>query len=128
MKSHLPPELEPVSLTVTPAAIEAYAQLTQDFNPIHLDPEFAARTPMGGVIAHGTMSVGLIWRALAQSLLPDDFCNIRLDVRFVKPIRLQETVVAGGRLQAGDQPLYDVWVQGAEDGVERIVGTAQLLA
>mgnify|MGYP006280600987 CR=1 FL=1 len=119
MKSHLPPNLEPVSLIVTPAAIEAYAQLTQDFNPIHLDPEFAARTPMGGVIAHGTMSVGLIWRALAQSLLPDDF---------VKPIRLQETVVAGGRLQAGNQPIYDVWVQGADDGVERIVGTAQLPA
>ena len=128
MKTHLPTDLQPMSLTVTPAAIEAYAQLTQDFNPIHLDPEFASRTSMGGVIAHGTMSVGLIWRALAQSLLPEDFCNVRLDVRFVKPIRLQETVLAGGRLQTGQQPFYDVWVLGADDGVERIVGTAQLLA
>ena len=128
MKSHLPTDLEPVCLTVTPAAIEAYAQLTQDFNPIHLDPEFASRTPMGGVIAHGTMSVGLIWRSLAQSLLPEDFSSVRLDVRFVKPIRLKETVVAGGRLQAGGQSTYDVWVLGADDGVERIVGTAQLSA
>lgn len=128
MKSHLPTDLEPVSLTVTPAAIEAYAQLTQDFNPIHLDPEFASRTPMGGVIAHGTMSVGLIWRSLAQSLPSEDFSSVRLDVRFVKPIRLKETVVAGGRLQAGVQSTYDVWVLGADDGVERIVGTAQLSA
>jgi len=128
MTSHLPTDLEHVSLTVTPAAIEAYAQLTKDFNPIHLDPEFASRTPMGGVIAHGTMSVGLIWRSLAQSLPSEDFSSVRLDVRFVKPIRLKETVVAGGRLQAGGQSTYDVWVLGADDGVERIVGTAQLSA
>jgi len=35
-------------------------------------------------------------------------------------------LVAGGRLQAGDYPVYDVWVKGAVDGDERIVGTATL--
>lgn len=122
----LPCELAVTTLTVTPAAIEAYAHLTQDFNPIHLDPAFAARTPMGGVIAHGTMSIGLIWRALQQSLSPEDFLRVRLDVRFVKPVRLQDSLQGGGRLQNAENAIYDVWVRGAEDGVERIVGTATL--
>ena len=122
----LPLELAVTTLTVTPAAIEAYAHLTQDFNPIHLDPAFAARTPMGGVIAHGTMSIGLIWRALQQSLAPEDFLRVRLDVRFVKPVRLQDSLQGGGRLQNGESAIYDVWVRGAEDGVECIVGTATL--
>ena len=59
-----PTELRATSLVITPTAIEAYAHLTQDFNPIHLDPEFAARTPMGSVIAHGTMSIGLMWQLI----------------------------------------------------------------
>ena len=121
-----PSELSVTTLTVTPAAIEAYAHLTQDFNPIHLDPVFAARTPMGGVIAHGTMSIGLIWRALQQSLSPEDFLRVRLDVRFVKPVRVQESLQGGGRLQNGEGSTYDVWVRGSADGVDRIVGTASL--
>ncbi len=121
-----PFELQPATLTVTASPIESYEHLTQDFNPIHLDPEFAARTPMGGVIAHGTMSIGLIWRALAQSLSPEDVLRVQLDVRFVKPVRLQDTLVGGGRLRAEDARVYDVWVKGSADGVERIVGTATL--
>jgi len=121
-----PTELHATALVITPAAIEAYAHLTQDFNPIHLDAEFAARTPMGSVIAHGTMSIGLIWQSLAKSLTAEDFLKVKLDVRFVKPVRLKDSLVAGGRLQAGDYPVYDVWVKGADDGDERIVGTATL--
>jgi acyl dehydratase len=121
-----PTELYATSLVITPTAIEAYAHLTQDFNPIHLDPEFAARTPMGSVIAHGTMSIGLIWQSLAQSLSPEDFLKVQLDVRFVKPVRLKDSLVAGGRPQTPERPVYDVWVKGADDGEERIVGTATL--
>ena len=121
-----PTELHATALVITPAAIEAYAHLTQDFNPIHLDAEFAARTPMGSVIAHGTMSIGLIWQSLAKSLTTEDFLKVTLDVRFVKPVRLKDSLVAGGRLQAGDYPVYDVWVKCADDGDERIVGTATL--
>ncbi len=81
---------------------------------------------MGGVIAHGTMSIGLIWRALAQSLSPEDVLRVQLNVRFVKPVRLQDTLVGGGRLRAEDARVYDVWVKGSADGVERIVGTVTL--
>lgn len=121
-----PPELHPAELTVTVSVIEAYAHLTQDFNPIHLDATFASQTPMGGVIAHGTLSIGLIWRALAQSLSADDLLKVRLDVRFVKPVRLQDALIGSGRQQAGNPQVYDVWVKGQADGVERIVGTASL--
>ncbi len=121
-----PTELHATALVITPAAIEAYAHLTQDFNPIHLDAEFAARTPMGSVIAHGTMSIGLIWQSLAKSLTTEDFLKVKLDVRFVKPVRLKDSLVAGGRLQTGHPSVYDVWVKDADDDEERIVETATL--
>jgi hypothetical protein len=51
---------------------------------------------------------------------------VKLDVRFVKPVRLKDSLVSGGRLQTGNPSVYDVWVKGADDDEERIVGTATL--
>jgi len=52
--------LSTISRDIDMAAILAYAEITGDFNPIHVDPAFAATTAMGGVIAHGTLSAR--WR------------------------------------------------------------------
>ena len=35
--------------------INAYAEASGDHNPIHIDPEFAAKTPLGGTVAHGML-------------------------------------------------------------------------
>jgi len=49
-----------LSHTVTEADITAFAQLTGDRNPLHLDREFAQRTPFGGLIAQGLLTTGYI--------------------------------------------------------------------
>jgi acyl dehydratase len=44
------------SRIITHELIEAFANLSGDFNPVHLDPDYAARyTPFGGVVAHGAL-------------------------------------------------------------------------
>lgn len=118
-------ELTPATLTVTAEAIRAYAELTQDFNPIHLDPVFAAGTAMGGVIAHGTMSIGLLWQMLQRNRGASAFDGLDLELRFVKPVRIGETLVAGGRVRDDDPSLLDVWVR-ADDGSDRLAGTLRL--
>jgi 3-hydroxybutyryl-CoA dehydratase len=115
-------DLETATLKVEKSTIRAYAELTGDFNPIHLDPEFAARTPMGGVIAHGTMSICLLWQSIYLTYGDAGPASVELDVRFVKPVREGETLVAGGRTNADDPALYDVWVRG-DDGSDRLAGT-----
>lgn len=117
-------QLKTAELSVDREVIAAYAELTGDFNPIHLDAEFAAKTPMGGVIAHGTMSVGLIWQALEMSLGRDMLPNVTLDIRFIKPVRLGDRLQAGGQRQEGSAQTYDVWVKELGDNEPRIVGTA----
>ncbi len=115
--------LDSATLTVTPEAIRAYAELTDDFNPIHLDAQFAAGTAMGGVIAHGTMSVCLLWQALFHSFGNDAFEALELDIRFVKPVRIGETLTAGGEAEAPGT--WRVWVRG-DDGADRLNGTVRL--
>jgi 3-hydroxybutyryl-CoA dehydratase len=122
----LPDTLVPARMTVSAAAIAAYADLTQDFNPIHVDATFAATTAMGGVIAHGTMSIGLIWQSLQRSAGAEAFVDADLDIRFVKPVRLAETLVASGARRAHEPGVYDVWVRAVADDSDRLVGSLTL--
>ena len=106
-----------------------YADLTNDYNPLHVDPAFAAKTPFGGVIAHGTMSVALIWQALALTLGREALERIDLDIRFLKPVRVGNTVTGGGELRAGSTNIYEVWVKNdVAEGEPVISGTATLRA
>ena len=118
-----PAALKPAQLTVTMDAIRAYGELSNDFNPIHVDPEFAATTPMGGVIAHGTLSLCLLWQAVQHSFCAEVFNDLDLDVRFVKPVRVGDVLTAGGERQPDGS--YAVWVRGPA-GDDRIVGQIQL--
>jgi acyl-coenzyme A thioesterase PaaI-like protein len=74
------------------------------------------------------MSIGLIWQSLEQSLGASAFVDADLDIRFVKPVRLGETLVAGGSLRVNDSRTYDVWVRDDSDDSDRLVGSLRLAA
>lgn len=114
-------EMKPVSLHVTEKTVRAYAQLTDDFNPIHLDPAFAAATPMGRPIAHGTLSLCLIWLFLQRNFGPARLAGADLNVRFVKPVFIDEEIMAGGQPDPMVPDHYEIWVRGT-DGTDRITG------
>ena len=119
-------QLKPSSKHVDFDTIMKYAAVTNDYNPIHVDKEFAARSPMGGIIAHGTMSVALIWQALRNTLGLDALNRVHLEIRFVQPVRIDDDVTGGGELRAGSAPpVYDVWVRNAK-GQNVIAGTATI--
>ena len=118
----IPQHLHEVSLEVSQQTIQSYAMLTNDYNPIHLDADFASKTPMGGVIAHGTMSVSLIFRSLEDTFPDLDFVDMSIDIKFTSPVRIGDVVRAGG-VAIPDRPShFEVWVRGQDDGV-RIAGT-----
>ncbi|HYD71131.1 MaoC family dehydratase [Azospirillum sp.] len=112
--------LHPVSRCVDRSAIQLYAEITEDFNPIHVDPDFARQTPMGGIIAHGMLSLNFIWQSLRASLGDDFVDHADLRVRFVRPVRESDVVTAGGQRRSDDAG-YDVWVRN-QKGEDVIVG------
>jgi acyl dehydratase len=79
-------------LTVDQARIEAFAEATEDRQFIHVDPEAAAKTPFGGTIAHGFLTLSLLSRtAVEATLVPEGVkmaVNYGFDrVRFLAPVR-----------------------------------------
>lgn len=113
--------LQPSRLTVTRELIREYASVSDDFNPIHLDPDYAAATPMRGIIAHGTISLNLIWHSIEQTFGRDEFSCVMTEVRFKAPVRENDTLEAGG--EALDGGRISVWVQN-QDKLKVIEGVA----
>ena len=101
-----PGDVATETLSVTRDLIEAYASLTGDDNPLHLDETYAASGLFDGTIAHGMLSAGVISAALAA--LPGDIIYVAQDLQFEAPVYPGETVSAtvevvesldGGRLR-----------------------------
>jgi acyl dehydratase len=75
-----------------------YAGASGDFNPIHQDDEFAKAAGMGGVFAHGMLSMGFVGQLVTDWAGPG--AVRKLGVRFAAIVRLKDTVTCRGRVLA----------------------------
>jgi acyl dehydratase len=99
------------NVTITQAAVDAFAGVTGDRQWIHTDPERAAASPFGGTIAHGYLTLALAPALLGEILPLDEFAmgvNYGLDrVRFPAPlpvgaqVRMRVTLDAVERFAGG---------------------------
>ena len=74
--------------TFTQADLDAFAALSGDDNPIHVDPGYAARTRFGRPVAHGMLLLAVA-RGLAEELAPVGRLTAH-EVRFPSPARTDE--------------------------------------
>ncbi|MDX1927241.1 MAG: MaoC/PaaZ C-terminal domain-containing protein [Pirellulaceae bacterium] len=78
---------------VTEADVHQFAEMTGDFDPLHIDPEFARTTPFGRQIAHGLLGLSFLAGLSSQAPRVSTVAFVRIDQwRFVKPIFLGDTV------------------------------------
>ena len=84
--------------TVTQPDIDLYAEASRDFNPIHIDEEFARKTPLGGTIAHGMLVLAYVSQMLTEVFGIRWLAGGKLDVRFKAPARPGDTVTVSGRV------------------------------
>ena len=92
--------LPAIEKSVTQEQIERYAEAAGDFNPIHLDHEFAANTDFGGTIAHGMMIIAFISEMMTAAFQEDWVAKGQLKVRFRAPVYPGETVVTFGQVKS----------------------------
>ncbi|MDP2726119.1 MAG: MaoC family dehydratase [Dehalococcoidia bacterium] len=89
-------ELAPVHKEITQEKINKYAEASGDFNPLHLDPEFAKNTFYGGTIAHGLLTLAYISEMMTKSFLKGWLIGGKLTVSFLAPVRPGDTVTVHG--------------------------------
>ena len=88
--------------TVSEADLIAFADVTGDHNPLHLDEAYAATTPFKGRIAHGMLSAGYISAVLGVDLPGPGAIYLSQSLRFRRPVRIGDAVVAEVVVQAID--------------------------
>jgi acyl dehydratase len=118
--------------------INRFADATNDYQFIHVDPEKAAATPFGSTIAHGFLSLSIIPHLLAQIMpIPDGIVmgiNYGTDkVRFSLPVKVDSRVRARARIEKvsarpGGQYMVKTRVTLEIENRQRPAVTAELLS
>lgn len=85
---------ESVTVTITDEMVRAFAALSGDDNPVHLDDEFAAKTRFGKRIAHGMLLGALLSRVAGTKIPGPGTIVISQDIRYKEPCYIGDTVTA----------------------------------
>lgn len=79
---------------ITDAVVRAFAELSGDFNPIHIDEEFAQTTQFGRRIAHGMISGALLSAVLGYEFAERKIVYLYQSMQFIAPVFLGDTITA----------------------------------
>jgi 3-hydroxybutyryl-CoA dehydratase len=82
------------TLAINDETIRAFADVTGDNNPVHLDDDYAAGTRFGRRIAHGMIAAGLISATLANDLPGPGTVYLNQTLKFKLPVYPGEIVTA----------------------------------
>ena len=101
-------------IEISQADIDTFADVTGDRQFIHVDPEAAARTPFGGTIAHGFLTLSLLSRMAAGAILVPDTSRMVVNygfekVRFIAPVRSGKRVRGHFTLAAVEEKKPGQW-------------------
>ena len=81
-----------LSRTITDAHIVNFAGITGDFNPVHVDAEYAQQSMFGERICHGMLMAGLISAVLGMQLPGPNAIYLGQDLKFTAPVKIGNTV------------------------------------
>jgi 3-hydroxybutyryl-CoA dehydratase len=84
---------------ISQAGINLYARAARDFNPIHIDPEFAQKSAAGGTIAHGMLGLAFCSQMLTEAFGLHWLESGHFDIRFKMPARPGDDLTVQGKIE-----------------------------
>ena len=102
-------------LTIDQHRIEEFADATEDRQFIHVDPEAAAKTPFGGTIAHGFLTLSLLSRMAAEATFVPEGVKMAVNygfdrVRFLSPVKSGKRVRGRFALDSIEEKAPGQWL------------------
>jgi 3-hydroxybutyryl-CoA dehydratase len=91
-------ETASISKMIGEADVINYAGIIGDFNPIHVNPEYAKTTMFGERIAHGMLTASFISTLVGCCLPGVNALYLSQEVKFVKPVKLGDTITATAKV------------------------------
>lgn len=102
-----------------------YAGASGDFNPIHIDPEFAKAVGFERNIMHGLCTMAFVAQACTQAAGGDPRKLKRLKVRFAKPVLVEQTVAVSGSETESADGVVTLAIEATNDAGETVISLAE---
>jgi acyl dehydratase len=80
--------------TLTAAHVKTFAELTGDYNPLHFDEAFAARTKFGRLVVQGGLTTGLLHALVAMDMPGPGTVFLSQNWKFTNPVFIGDTITA----------------------------------
>ena len=102
-------------LTIGQDRIDTFADATEDHQFIHVDPEAAAKTPFGGTIAHGFLTLSLLSRMASEATFVPEGLKMAVNygfdrIRFLSPVRSGKRVRGRFMLDSVEEKAPGQWL------------------
>jgi 3-hydroxybutyryl-CoA dehydratase len=78
--------------------VQDFARVSGDYNPLHMDEEYAKNTLFGGRVAHGALSASYISAILGNDMPGPGAIFTDLTLQFKRPVRIGDTVIASAEV------------------------------
>ncbi|HML33095.1 MULTISPECIES: MaoC family dehydratase [Sporomusa] len=119
-----------MSKTVSEYDVYAFAGITGDYNPVHIDAEYAKTTMFKERIAHGMLSAGFISAVIGTALPGANSIYMGQELTFKAPVKIGDTVTATveviEKIEAKKRVILRTTVTN-QDGVLVVDGKATML-
>lgn len=87
-------ETASITKMISEADIVNFAGIIGDFNPVHINPEYAKTTMFGERIAHGMLTASFISTLVGCCLPGINALYLSQEVKFVRPVKIGDTITA----------------------------------
>ena len=80
------------SLTITSDHVKKFAEMTGDYNPLHFDENFAAKTKFGGLVVQGGLMTGILNALVAMDLPGPGSVFMSQELKFNAPVYIDDSI------------------------------------
>lgn len=101
------------SLTLTADHVRKFAEISGDYNPLHFDEAFAARTKFGRLVVQGGLTTGLLHALVAMDMPGPGTVFLSQNWKFTAPVFIGDTITAEAEIVSihGTKPVTNLQVR-----------------
>ena len=82
------------SLTLTTNHVKTFAELSGDYNPLHFDESFVAKTKFKRLVVQGGLTTGLLHALVAMDMPGPGTVFLSQNWKFTAPVFIEDTITA----------------------------------
>ena len=111
------------TMQVTAEHVRAYAEITGDYNPLHFDESFTARTKFGRLVAQGGLTTGLLHALVAMDMPGPGTVFLSQNWKFTAPVYIGDTITAEAEVLSvhATKPVCQLRIVIQRDGGETVL-------